>query len=106
MQLIQGFFTPVKNLQTKLFDIKIKEKSISYEDSSVALEIINIVRNPLFESIEQQSLKAKKTNICCTTNQFIFPTHGSCNTCAPSNGNSGTKCITNTITQHYYKMWV
>ncbi len=24
----------------------------------------------------------RKTNICCTTNQFIFPIHNNCNTCA------------------------
>jgi hypothetical protein len=51
------FFTPTKILQTNLINIKIKEKSISYEDNNVAPKRINIIRNSLFEVVEQQSLQ-------------------------------------------------
>jgi hypothetical protein len=54
------FLTLAKNLQTNLFNIKVKEESISHEDSNVAPKRINIVKNPLFESIEQQSLQQER----------------------------------------------
>ncbi len=57
MQPIQRFFTPTKNLQTNLFDIKVEEESISHEDSSVAPERIDTIKNPLFEIVEQQPLQ-------------------------------------------------
>jgi hypothetical protein len=60
LQSIQGFLTLIKTLRTNLYNIKVEEKSISYEDSSVAPEKINIVRNPLFETVEQQSLQQEK----------------------------------------------
>jgi hypothetical protein len=57
LQPIQRFFTPTKNLQTNLFDIKVEEESISHEDSSVAPERIDTIKNPLFEIVEQQPLQ-------------------------------------------------
>jgi hypothetical protein len=60
LQSIHGFLTLVKNLWTNLYNIKVEEESISYEDSNVALEIINTIRNPLFQTIEQQSLQQEK----------------------------------------------
>jgi len=53
---IQGFFTPFKSPQKKLFDIKIKEKSISHEDNNATSKRINTIKNPLFEVVEQQPL--------------------------------------------------
>jgi hypothetical protein len=56
LQPTQGFLTLTKYLQTNIFNIKVKEESISQEDNNATLKKINTIRNPLFEAIEQQPL--------------------------------------------------
>lgn len=68
MQSIQGFLTSTKYLQTNLFDIKVKEKSIPHEDNNATLERINTVRNPLFEVVEQQLQSERTTFVVQQTN--------------------------------------